>query len=95
MNRHRNFQKNMPEQVEENPRGNNTGESQSDPADASEPAARPHFFLQNRGETGSAEDAAFVFGNAFAAKKAAASRTTRHGLAGGMISAALCNQFHR
>lgn len=89
MNRHGNFQKDMPEDIEKNPGDNNARACEHNPPDPCESAARRRFFLQHRGETRSAQDAAFVFGNAFATKKTAAARTTRDRFARGMISTTL------
>jgi hypothetical protein len=94
MNRYRNFQKNVAQQIEKNPGGNDARARQHDPADTRKPTARRGFFLKHRGETGSAQDAAFVFGNAFPAKKTAASRTPRYRFADGMISTTLREKFH-
>ena len=95
MNRCRNFQKDVSEHVEKNPGGNDAHARQHNAIETRKPAARRGFFLQHRRETGRAQDAAFVFGNAFPAKKTAASRTTRDRFASGMISTTLRNKFHR
>jgi hypothetical protein len=89
MKRRRDFQKNVAQQVEKNPGRDDACESEHDPAEPGQARARQGVRLKNRGQARSAEDPAFMFGNAFPAKVPGASRTARDGFTCGMIPATL------
>lgn len=89
MKRRRNLQEDVAQQVEKNPGGHNAGESEHDPAEPGQPRARQGVRLKNSGQARSAEHPAFMLGNAFPAKIAAASGTARDRFTRGMIPATL------
>jgi hypothetical protein len=89
MKRRRDFQENVAQQVEKNPRRYDAGESKHDPTEPGQARTGQGVRLKNRGQARSAEDTAFMFGNAFPAKVARASGTARDRFTRGMIPATL------
>jgi len=85
----------MTQEIEEEPGGENADAREKESVERRESSAGRAFLRQNPGETGCAKHPSLVFGDAFAAEKAAATRATRCRLARGMIPTTLGNKIHR
>jgi hypothetical protein len=78
--------------VEDYPGNQQTAAGSSDTTDNGQPTFGFGFGRDEFGQTTGAQDPAFVFGNAFPAKKSPAFRAPGHGFAVGMVETALSDQ---
>ncbi|MEY2407348.1 MAG: hypothetical protein QOF48_18 [Verrucomicrobiota bacterium] len=88
-----NGQEAAPQDLETEPHDENARGNLDDAEDADEPAPPGEWHTGEFFDARRAEDAIFVFGDAFPAEKAPAFRATRRSLASRVIEAALLNEM--